>query len=63
MDHDFVGRRGIEDQIGIRVRDDSTKTACVCELAGMRMQSDEVDYRLDSRFDVMCALWGAFIDI
>jgi len=53
MDYDFVIRRGVEDEIGIRIRDDAAKAACVCELAGMRMQGDEIDDRLDARLDAM----------
>jgi hypothetical protein len=48
---------------GIRVYDEAAKAACVRELAGMRMQGDEVDNRLDTRFDVTGALRGVLIDM
>jgi hypothetical protein len=63
MDYDFVVHRGVKDYIGIRVDDEAAKAACVRELAGMRMQGDEVDNRPDSRFDVMRALRGGLIDM
>ena len=63
MDYDFVVHRGVKDYIGIRVDDEAAKAACVRELAGMRMQGDEVDNRPDSRFDVMRALRGVLIDM
>lgn len=52
-----------KDYIGIRVYDEAAKAACVRELAGMRMQGDEVNNRLDPRFDVTGALRGVLIDM
>jgi hypothetical protein len=59
MDYDFVRRRGVKDHIGIWVHDEAAKAACVGELAGIRMQGDEVDNRLDPRFDATCLAGSA----
>ena len=63
MNYDFVRCRGVKDYIGIWVHNEAAKAACVCELAGIRMQGDEVDNRLDPRFDVAGALRGGLIDM
>jgi hypothetical protein len=63
MNYDFVVRRGVKDYIGVRMYDEAAKAACVGELAGARMQGDEVDNRLDPGFDVTGALRGVLIDM
>jgi hypothetical protein len=63
MNYDFVVRRGVKDYIWVRMYDEAAKAACVGELAGARMQGDEVDNRLDPGFDVTGALRGVLIDM
>jgi hypothetical protein len=63
MNYDFVFRRRVEEEIGIRMDDDAAKAARIRELAGVGMQGDEVSDCLDARFDVMGALRGALVDI
>lgn len=63
MDDDLIVRCGVEDHVGIRVRDDASKGADVRGLAGVRVQGDEVNHGLDPSFYVMGALRGALIDI
>jgi hypothetical protein len=63
MDDNFVVRRGVEDQVGIRVNDDAAKAADVREPAGIGMQSDEVHDGLNPRFDVIGALRRVLLDM
>jgi hypothetical protein len=63
MDYDFVVRRGVKDYIGDTGVRRGGEGGPRRELAGMRMQGDEVDNRLDTRFDVTGALRGVLIDM
>ena len=63
MDDNFVVRRGVEDQVGIRVNDDSAKAADVREPAGIRMQRDEVYDGLNPLFNVIGALRRVLLDM
>jgi hypothetical protein len=63
MDDNFVVRHSVKDYIGIWMDRDAAKAACVRELAGMRMQGDEVDNGLDPCFDVTGALLGMRVDM
>src|SRR5271165_7261591 len=63
MDDDFVIRRGVEDQVGVRVNDDAAKAARTRKLAGLRMRRDEVDDRLNARLDTTGALGRPVIDV